>query len=69
MLKSERIKLYEWVRKNESNKGKEYPKILDCTQCDYVAITQKLRKEMRYAGYEIVENNRDQKYLKVFIKS
>lgn len=69
MEKSERIKLYEWVRKNENNKGKEYPKILDCTQCDYIAIRQKLRKSFPYADYEIVENNRDQKYLKVFIKS
>lgn len=69
MLKSERIALYEWVEKNENNKGKEYPKTLDCTQCDYIAIRQKLRKFFPYADYEIVENNRDQKYLKVFIKS
>ena len=69
MLKSERIALYEWVEKNEDKKGKEYPKTLDCTQCDYIAIRQKLRKFFPYADYEIVENNRDQKYLKVFIKS
>lgn len=69
MLKSERIALYEWVEKNENKKGKEYPKALDCTQCDYIAIRQKLRKFFPYADYEIVENNRDQKYLKVFIKS
>ena len=69
MLKSERIALYEWVEKNENKKGKEYPKTLDCTQCDYIAIRQKLRKCYPYANYEIVENNRDQKYLKVFIKS
>jgi hypothetical protein len=69
MLKSERIALYEWVEKNENKKGKEYPKTLDCTQCDYIAIRQKLRKFFPYADYEIVENNRDQKYLKVFIKS
>ena len=69
MLKSERIALYEWVEKNKNKKGKEYPKTLDCTQCDYIAIRQKLRKFFQYADYEIVENNRDQKYLKVFIKS
>ena len=69
MLKSERIALYEWVEKNENKKGKEHPKTLDCTQCDYIAIRQKLRKFFPYADYEIVENNRDQKYLKVFIKS
>lgn len=69
MLKSDRIALYEWVEKNENKKGKEYPKTLDCTQCDYIAIRQKLRKFFPYADYEIVENNRDQKYLKVFIKS
>lgn len=69
MLKSERIALYEWVEKNENKKGKEYPKTLDCTQCDFIAIRQKLRKFFPYADYEIVENNRDQKYLKVFIKS
>ena len=69
MLKSQRIALYEWVEKNENKKGKEYPKTLDCTQCDYIAIRQKLRKFFPYADYEIVENNRDQKYLKVFIKS
>lgn len=69
MLKSERIALYEWVEKNENKKGKEYPKTLDCTQCDYIAIRQKLRKFFPYADYEIIENNRDQKYLKVFIKS
>ena len=69
MLKSERIALYEWVEKNENKKGKEYPKTLDCTQCDYIAIRQKLRKFFPYADYAIVENNRDQKYLKVFIKS
>ena len=69
MLKSERIALYEWVEKNENKKGKEYPNTLDCTQCDYIAIRQKLRKFFPYADYEIVENNRDQKYLKVFIKS
>jgi hypothetical protein len=69
MLKSERIALYEWVEKNENKKGKEYPKTLDCTQCDYIAIRQKLRKFFPYSDYEIIENNRDQKYLKVFIKS
>ena len=55
MLKSERIALYEWVEKNENKKGKEYPKTLDCTQCDYIAIRQKLRKFFPYADYEIVE--------------
>ena len=54
MLKSERIALYEWVEKNENKKGKEYPKTLDCTQCDYIAIRQKLRKFFPYADYEIV---------------
>lgn len=69
MKKSERIAVYEWVEENKDSKGTEYPALLDCTQCDYITIRQKLRQDYPYADYTIVENNRDQKYLKVFIKS
>jgi hypothetical protein len=69
LKKSERIAVYEWVEEHKDDKGLEYPIVLDCTHCDYVTIRQKLRKYYPYADYEIVENNRDQKYVKVFIKS
>ena len=68
MEKSERIKIYEWVEKNQGNNGTAYPTLVECTHCDYVAIGARLRKKYPYAGYEIVVNNRENKTLKIFIK-
>lgn len=67
LKKSERIMIYEWVEENQNNNGAEYP-VFECSHCDYVAIRARLRKLYTYADYTIVENNRDTKTLKVFIK-
>ena len=64
MRRGERIALYDWVDENKNKSGKE--KIVTCTQMDYQTIRAQLAKRP-YADYEIVENNRDTKTLRVFI--
>lgn len=66
MKKSERLALYEWCEKNKNKSGVE--KVFSCTATDYVAIRTRIHNGYPYAGYEIVENNRDTKKVRIYIK-
>jgi len=68
MLKSERLKIYEWCEANQKKNGATYPMKVHCTQCDYEAIRQAFYKRYKYAGIQLMESHRDVKTIQVFIK-
>lgn len=68
MQKSERIKVYEWCQSNQGQSGSKYPRVLQVSQCDYEAIRARIAQKYKYAGYTIVESQRDNKKIQIYIK-
>jgi hypothetical protein len=68
MNKVANVRLYQWCRANESNCGREYPKVMKMSHYEYGAIRSNLRKTYPFVGYKIVKNEGEKKHLKFYIK-
>lgn len=68
MIRSQRIKIYDWCRANLSNPGAKYPKVVRLTHYEYQSMSSNLRKHIPYAACEIVVNEGNYKYIQFYIR-